>query len=234
MQSVFYKVKILIVLAAFILLFITVGSLMVITTVRESERETAEINFQDAAIQVQLMVKYLKTSINNFENEKRRTSDAKTVEKEVQEMKQTLINEMESVIIGIKVGKSGYPYVVDDNGNMVMYFNKELKKINFNDYKDKRTGQSLMKLLNEAKANKTYRFEYYWNKPNSSDIEKKLVIVKYDPDLKWNIVVSAYEDEIYETADKTQGFLTMMTLSICFLVILALIDSIRLIGNVKS
>lgn len=131
---------------------------------------------------------------------------------EIGKMKSQLIEQTESILINIKVGKSGYPYVVDDDGNMVMYFNKELKHVNFNDYLDKRTGESLMKMLNDAKKRSPdkdglYTIEYYWNKPNSKEITKKIAKIKYDPELKWNIAVSAYEDEIYDEARKVQQYL---------------------------
>lgn len=157
------------------------------------------------------------------------TGDYNDIPKEIQDMNEKLTSQAEDIITSIRVGKSGYPYIVDDDGNLIMHPNKELKKENVNNLTDKKTGESIMKIINEAKKNGTDRFDYNWHKINSTEIIKKFAILKYDPELKWNIVVAAYEDEVYEEAANIEKYLITIILIVMVLTVLISVDSLNII-----
>lgn len=160
------------------------------------------------------------------------------LEQEIQDMKKNLIAQTEEQIVKVNIGKSAHPFVIDDSGNIIMYFDNNSKansdvaeklKKNIIDNKGK-------ELKNENWMASNYKIKevtYDWVKPDSKTQGKVIakVLQMYDDQLKWNVVVPAYQDEIYSEVDNVQNYLIAVVFCIVLVVIIVSIILGRSISN---
>ncbi len=100
------------------------------------------------------------------------------------------MDDIKSIILSQRFGKTGYSFIVDYNGNMVIH--PEMSG-NVRDTTDKR-GFPLTRTFLD---NRIGFVEYYWKNRGDPAPRKKYAYFHTYPELKWIIVSSGYQDEFY-------------------------------------
>ena len=103
-----------------------------------------------------------------------------------------------------RFGQNGYIWTMDKDYTLLQHpFTKELVGNNLFETFDKK-GKNLGKLFkSKALENKDGNFvEYYWNKPNETDISSKIAYVKHIPDWDWIIGTGVYAEDIKLSLEK--------------------------------
>lgn len=113
------------------------------------------------------------------------------------------IQSLKNKIVNIRVGETGYPYIINTYGEIVMHpilpegYNAQ-KEIVLSDYNNNNK-KSTETILKELVTKKHGKVEYYWySKNNDQNIKprKKIVQYKYFQELDWIIITGVYVDEV--------------------------------------
>jgi len=123
------------------------------------------------------------------------------IEKEVERRKKQLIDQLEYIMIHTKIGKTGYLYIFDKNGNIVIHPNAYMKGKDIRKMKNPGTDEFIFDSLIKA-YNTTGTLRYKWDRPDDKNnyIYDKISWIDYVPELGWYIVSSAYIDEFEDTS----------------------------------
>jgi signal transduction histidine kinase len=123
------------------------------------------------------------------------------IEKDVIEQKKLLKKKLKYIMQNNPIGKTGYVYIFDKNGNMLIHPDENMLGANFRAYKNNNTGDYLYKDLIEAAKTDT-PLEYKWNKVSDKShfIYDKISWVRYEPRLQWYVASSAYLDDFKNTS----------------------------------
>jgi len=136
------------------------------------------------------------------------------IEKEVDKRKTQLMKQLREIVNTTKIGKTGYLYIFDNKGNMLIHPNSNIDGKNFLKLKNP-TGTYIFNDL--LKASKTTQELYYkWDKPEDKGnyIYNKVSWIRYIPELGWYIASSAYVDEFQESSNKIKSFILILALLI--------------------
>ncbi|TDT69132.1 methyl-accepting chemotaxis protein [Hypnocyclicus thermotrophus] len=124
-------------------------------------------------------------------------------------------------VLSVKIGKTGYTYIMDSKGVLVIHPAIEGKSIlNAKDI----NGKEFVKDIIDKKEGNTI---YYWKNPNDKIAREKIVNSKYYKDLDWYIVSGTYTEEIMGPIINFRNLLFIINIFI--LIIVAITSSI--IGN---
>jgi len=99
------------------------------------------------------------------------------------------IDDFKEGILNLKFGKTGYSYVMDTKGNVIIH--PELTGVNV--FNDKRFSGDFFRDMLEKKNGK---LEYAWKNPGETRYRDKLVFFNYIPEYEWIVASSSYLDEI--------------------------------------
>jgi len=100
------------------------------------------------------------------------------------------INDFRQSILRQKIGKTGYGYVVDDQGLMLIH--PEIEGVNLLDqtaYPNAFAKQMLEQKNGEIK--------YFWRNSNEKKAREKIVNYQYLPTYHWIVACSSYTEEVY-------------------------------------
>jgi len=101
------------------------------------------------------------------------------------------VNDFRQSILALKFGKTGYSYIVDGKGNVIVHPNLEGNQREDIDYFD-RDG-----FVNKITQLKTGSLVYSWKGSEKEPYRQKLVIFNYIPEYDWIVASSGYLDEFY-------------------------------------
>jgi methyl-accepting chemotaxis protein len=113
------------------------------------------------------------------------------------------IKQLKDFIRSIKVGKTGYMYVLDDKGTLIVHPTLEGK--NIIDSKDSK-GREFIKEILEKKEGIIF---YPWKNPNETSAREKFVAYTHYPAWKWIIASGSYVEEM---ASEVAGIRNLMWL----------------------
>ena len=127
----------------------------------------------------------------------------------------TLINveDFRDSVLSLKFGKSGYAYINDSRGNLIVH---PFISGNYFDARDS-DGKYFVRRMCEMKTGKAV---YSWKNPGESRPRKKLVIFNYIPEYDWIVSSASYLDEIYAPLDTIKTVVIAIVLLISILVAL--------------
>ena len=94
-------------------------------------------------------------------------------------------------ILALHFGKTGYPYVMNSHGILIIH-----PKMEGSDILDSIDADG-NRFIQDICTRKKGRTTYYWKNPGESSPREKLVIFDYIPDLDWIVASSSYYDEFY-------------------------------------
>lgn len=120
------------------------------------------------------------------------------------------IDDFRESILSHKSGKSGYAYVLNEEGTAVVH--PKLQGINLLQQSEY-PNQFLKQILKE----KNGKINYFWKNPGEPAFREKIVIFKYLPEYKWIIASSSYVEEIYSPLKTFRNFLIAALISILLL-----------------
>ncbi len=152
---------------------------------------------------------------------------------------------IKKTIMGIKVGKTGYVYVLDPKGNYVVSKDGERDGENIYDAKDASGRyfiQDILKTASTLKRGEVGESRYPWLNPGDPAPREKVVRIGYVPARHWVIGVGSYWDEFYGAVKRIQmvqgrslfemGIVMLAVLLIAILV--AMVFSNSFIKRVRS
>jgi len=140
------------------------------------------------------------------------------------------------VFLGLKVGRTGYPYVMDSTGTLVLHPAKSGQSIF--DSRDSSGHAFIREICERAVAlapNETGTTRYSWLNAEEGETSSRMKIVKYRyfPEWDWIIAAGAYEEEIYRPLRPAQRTaLLLLTASPLLVLGLGWLLSHRITGRV--
>ncbi|NPA55710.1 MAG: response regulator [Epsilonproteobacteria bacterium] len=140
------------------------------------------------------------------------------IDKEVARIKKELLSQLRKMVIKTKIGKTGYMYIFDDKGNMLIHPNSNINGKNFS--KLKNPGQDTYLFDDLVKAAKTHQPLYYkWDKPSDKGhyVYDKISWVRYIPTLHWYVASSVYVNDFKESSNEIKKFMIIVSLLLLLL-----------------
>ena len=122
------------------------------------------------------------------------------------------VNDFRDSILSIVFGQTGYSYVLDLEGNLIVHPSLEGNYFEATDVK----GRQFIREICERKSGKII---YSWEPPDEPKAREKLVIFNYIPEYEWIVASSSYLEEFYAPL-KTIGHLILATVVISFILVL--------------
>ncbi len=122
------------------------------------------------------------------------------------------VDDFRKSVLAIKFGKTGYSYVADIHGNIIIH--PKLQGVNI--LKDKSMPNQFFKTMIKKKNGKIV---YSWKNPKEPMARKKLVFFNYIPEYEWIVASSSYMDEFYSPLD-TIGNVIIFTLTASMFLVL--------------
>ncbi|MCP3900426.1 MAG: PAS domain S-box protein [Desulfobacteraceae bacterium] len=113
------------------------------------------------------------------------------------------INDFKESILSLRFGKTGYSYVMDTKGNVIIH--PELAGINV--FSDKDISKQFFTKMLEKKNGKII---YSWKNPKDEQFRKKLVIFNFIPEYEWIVASSSYLDEFYSPLKTIKNFIIIV------------------------
>ncbi|WP_419659351.1 two component system sensor histidine kinase [Desulfosarcina variabilis str. Montpellier] len=128
------------------------------------------------------------------------------------------LDDFRGSILSIIFGKTGYIYVLDLEGNLIVHPSLE------GNYYDA-TDVTGLRFIKEMCKRKSGKIIYSWAAPGESKAREKLVIFNYIPEYEWIVASSSFLEEFYAPL-KTIGHLILATVVISFIMVLPLTSRI--------
>ncbi|MFT5729577.1 MAG: PAS domain S-box-containing protein [Desulforhopalus sp.] len=111
------------------------------------------------------------------------------------------INDFKEKILALSFGKTGYSFLMDPKGNLVIH--PQLEGHNIFQEKDAQ-GRFFIQDICSRKIGKII---YPWQNPGESKARQKLVIFNYIPEFQWIVASSSYLDEFFAPLDTVRRFM---------------------------
>jgi PAS domain S-box-containing protein len=123
------------------------------------------------------------------------------------------VNDFRDSILSLRFGETGYSYIIDSKGNLIIHPKMEDKNI-FNS--EDADGRHFIQEICERKNGKII---YPWKNPDESSPRTKLVIFNYIPELDWIVASSSYVDEFYAPLRTIRNIIFIIMISCLLLFI---------------
>jgi signal transduction histidine kinase/CheY-like chemotaxis protein len=124
------------------------------------------------------------------------------LETEVQQRREQALADLRQALQEIKVAKTGYMYVFDSNGHMLIHPNNNLDGVTFTTHENPVTHRPIYQELMQV-ADTGKELHYRWDKPDDPDnyAYDKLSLVRYIAGFDWYICSSVYLDELQSSSE---------------------------------
>ncbi|GGO79990.1 hypothetical protein GCM10011348_15670 [Marinobacterium nitratireducens] len=147
------------------------------------------------------------------------------VDAEVRAQTQKALQQLREGLLELRIAETGYLYIFDGDGNMLVHPNPNLDGSNFLELRNPVTQGSIAREL-MAVADTGEELFYKWDKPADPGNYSydKLSLVRYLPGFDWYIGSSVYVDELKSSSTMlTDRILTMATLALLAAIVLTFI-----------
>ncbi|MBF0185629.1 MAG: cache domain-containing protein [Magnetococcales bacterium] len=130
------------------------------------------------------------------------------------------VQDFRDKILSIRFGKTGYSYVIDTEGNLIVHPYLEGK--NFFHVRDS-DGQAF---IQEMVRQKEGTIIYTWQNPDEVAARPKLVVFRFIPELNWLVASSSYLEEFQQPLHRIRDLLLVLLLvSLLFVLTLTFLFS---------
>jgi PAS domain S-box-containing protein len=123
------------------------------------------------------------------------------------------VSDFRQQILSLKFGTTGYSYILDSKGNVVLHSKLSGNVYNITD------GKGWL-FIQEICRQKSGKIVYSWKKPGEEEYREKLVIFNYLPEFDWIVASSTYMEEILEPLNKLQRTLSVALLLLLLVVLI--------------
>ena len=123
------------------------------------------------------------------------------------------VNDFQDKILAIKIGATGYAYIMDSQGNVIIH----PTTANQNIY-DSQDAQGRY-FIREICTRKNGSIQYPWKNPGEKVPREKLVYYKYLPEMDWIIACGVYLDELYAPVNELIHTLAVISAGLLVVVI---------------
>jgi len=126
----------------------------------------------------------------------------------------SLINiaDFQTYISSQKFGETGYSYVINSQGDVVLH---PFISGNFYDVKDSNGFEFVKAILNQKNGSITYT----WRNPDEQAYRQKYAIFQYIPDYDWYVVSATYSEELFRPVEElSQIYLVILFASVVILI----------------
>jgi PAS domain S-box-containing protein len=160
------------------------------------------------------------------------------VHREMSQSKDQAIDSLKDEIKNIKVGKTGYAYIIDGKGDLVIHPAKE--GTNIFDSKDSSGFEYIRAMIENAmilSGGELGTIHYQWINPELGETKPRQKINKYIYFKPWDWIISAgtYEEEVYEDLYKTERFIIIIVIiSIAMVLIITIMLSKLLTDPIRE
>ncbi len=143
-----------------------------------------------------------------------------SVELEVETKKVELIRNLRKQLTTTKIADTGYIYIFDSKGNMILHPNSNIEGKNFLKLENPGKGSFIFDDLLDAYRSGENVLYYAWDRPSDKGnyIYDKVSWIDYNKDFDWYICSSAYIAEINSTANKLKQYLWIISFILLSLV----------------
>jgi len=119
------------------------------------------------------------------------------IKKETEARRAEVITDLRQSIKDIVIAKTGYLFIFDEQGNMLVHPNDNIEATNALSLKNPMTGQSILQELIGV-ADTGNELIYQWDRPTDPNnyVYEKLSLVRYISGLGWYICSSVYAEEL--------------------------------------
>ncbi len=132
-----------------------------------------------------------------------------------QELNQLInVNDFRNEILSIRFGKSGYPFVLDVNGNVIIHPNLQGNILNLTDSEGTYLATEMIKKKNG-------KILYTWKSPDDKNSREKIALFNYLPEYNWIVATSGYFDDFFQILDTIKNIIIIG----CFLVLFSMLLS---------
>ncbi len=117
------------------------------------------------------------------------------------------VQDFQKSILSLTFGKTGYSYVIDTKGNLIIH--PKLQGTNIFDSED----SSGRKFIQELCEKQNGKIIYPWKNPGDYEAREKLVIFNHIEELDWIVASSSYLNEFYDPL-KTINYAILITVAV--------------------
>ena len=144
------------------------------------------------------------------------------IQKEINLRKDKLKIQLNKIVAKTQIGKTGYSFIFNHDGDIVAHPNDNMKGVNLKKVPFPNSNKTFFEKLIQASNNKNVYLSYNWDKPNDKGnyIYKKIAWVEYVPELDWYIGSTIYLDDFEELSKETISFIIMISFATLILAIL--------------
>ncbi|MDP2559651.1 cache domain-containing protein [Psychrobium sp. 1_MG-2023] len=149
------------------------------------------------------------------------------IDAEVELKRRKLLAELRQNMREIEIAKTGYLFIFDQQGDMLVHPNANIEQTNALSLKNPLTGQSILENL-MAISDTGKELEYRWDRPDDPNnySYNKLSQVRYLEQAGWYICSSVYVDELQSSGRLlSERIITIGLIALCVAIILAFIFS---------
>ncbi|HPA14354.1 MAG TPA: Cache 3/Cache 2 fusion domain-containing protein [Desulfobacterales bacterium] len=118
------------------------------------------------------------------------------------------VSNLRKAIMDIKVGKTGYVFILDDTGTLIISEGGKTDGTNLWETKDEVSGEFfIQKMVRTAKSlqgKQVGRFQYHWRQAGDTQPRVKDISVAYFKPWNWVIGVGTYQDEFLAATQNIQ------------------------------
>ena len=157
------------------------------------------------------------------------------IEREIESRKKQLTNQLRQTLLNTKIGETGYIYIFDSKGTLIIHPNSKLEGTNMGNVENPNQGTILYKDLIQAYKNGDKKLYYLWDHPNDlgNKVHQKVSWINYDPYFDWYICSSAYIEELTTTSTDLKNYILLFTAGILtFALVFGLLFFKRLINPI--
>lgn len=115
------------------------------------------------------------------------------------------IDDIRKRLMELGSGESGYPFILDYDGMMVMH--PFLQGKHYSEYANDALSAVAIKIITERNGS----FDYWWKNPGETEERKKVVFYKDVPEMRWVVASSSYYEDFQSSLD-TIGVVFALTL----------------------
>lgn len=124
------------------------------------------------------------------------------------------LGDLRESILSLHIGPSGYSYIVDRDGNIVLHPHLEGRNA-------RRLGDQPTKFVDEMIRRRNGTIRYSWRNPGEETAREKVVVFKYLPEFDWIVASASYVDEVYQPLHRVRTlFLVFVGGALLLLVVL--------------